>query len=167
MLELLSVPREEWPELKAAVLEGEGERLESQSDREVYGEYVTRQVSIRNTLVDIQREFQGSEQKNSVALVNCLRAQSEIYDKILKVGQDMGFVRREPERQEVGVAARVGQLVDGELQEWLEADRREFYRLYEGRGGGVPLLAIRGEQWGRSSAELAGAASGGEDGQGS
>ncbi len=143
---LAGLSREKWPELKAAVLEEEGERLEGQSDREVYGEYVMRQTAIQADLAEVRKNFEGAEKPNQMAVVGCLRARSEIHDKILKVGQDMGFVRKEPDRQEIGISAEVRAMDDEERREWFEADRREYFQLYEGGRGAAP--------WGRTTAQL-------------
>jgi len=137
---------EQWILLKAAVLKDEGERLEGMTDREIYGEYVTRQTAILGDLKEIRDEFKDAEKPNQMAMLGCLRARSEIYDKILKVGQDMGFVRREPDRQEIGISAEVRAMSEEERSEWFEADRRECFQLY----GGAKAVAL----WGRTTAQL-------------
>lgn len=145
---LAGVSRGQWFGLKAAVLEDEGERLEGQTDREVYGEYAMRQTAILSDLKVIQKDFEDAEKPNQMAMLGCLRARSEIYDKVLKVGQDMGFVRKEPDRQEIGLSAATQGMDDSEREEWLEADRREFYRLR------APDPGPKAPPWGRTTAQL-------------
>jgi len=141
--ELMQLSPGDWAELKEQVIESEGVRLRGRTDEEVYVEYVTRQTGIVNDLVTVQNRIMNDKDGGPYQVaVGCLKARSEIYDKILKTGQQLGFIRKEPDRKEIGAVVAVLNMSDPELRAEIADSLSGLNELMTRFGGGGDILDV-------------------------
>lgn len=96
MIGVSSVAR--YNELKKELYRQEQASLNQKSTEDVYLEYSWAQQQVIRELDDALANIPENQPN---AVVGALRAKSEIIDKILKTGQDMGIINKEPERKTV------------------------------------------------------------------
>jgi hypothetical protein len=105
-------------ELKRELFRQETADLYSKSTEDVYLEYKWQQNRCIEDLDRMIADIDGdSKQQN--ALVGAIKARSEIIDKIVKVGQEMGVLERAPEKKLVIHGHAVAQLPDAELRKLI------------------------------------------------
>lgn len=88
-------------ELKREVLSQEEVRVIGRRDEEVYAEYTLKMHGLIRRLQGLMDDMVGSNQHS--AAVGAVKAQASLYDRVLQVGQDMGFIRKEPAKSQVEV----------------------------------------------------------------
>lgn len=71
---------------------------EGKSPLRIFSEYVSLQQEFVRTLWEFVEDSKKRNYKNAQAFVAGVRAQSEILDKIIKTGQDLGVIVKTPER---------------------------------------------------------------------
>lgn len=87
-------------ELKRELYRQETARMLSKTTEDVYLEYQWAQAKCLADLEGMITSIQGeTDSKQQNALVGAIKAKSDIIDKVLKTGQDMGVINREPERK--------------------------------------------------------------------
>ena len=79
-------------QIKNAMVRRLVDQIKKTSVEETYARYVLQQGGILRQLSTVTEMFGGSKQFN--ALVGSLNSQSAIFDKVLKVGQDLGIIKR-------------------------------------------------------------------------
>lgn len=85
-------------ELKRELYRQENAELQKKTTEDVYIEYMWNQ---QKCLKDLDDAIRGIPENQPNALIGAIRAKSEIHDKILKTGQDIGVIAKEPERKVV------------------------------------------------------------------
>lgn len=100
----MSLSAAAYNELKRELFRQETAAIYAQSTEEVFLEYAWKQNQCVTDLDVMINGFKTTKQYN--ALVGAVRAKSDIIDKIVKTGQDMGVLERAPERKMIlhGVA---------------------------------------------------------------
>lgn len=95
------------------------------NEMERYVEYCRSQTKIIRDMENIKVEFKRSKQYN--ALVGASRLQSDIYDKMIKIGQELGIILKTPESVNIIGGLDVRSLSDvqirNEIRDELETSR--------------------------------------------
>jgi len=102
-------------------------QLEAQDAGVTYIRYTLSQLTVARQLNDLIKDFSNSKQYN--ALVGALRAKSDIIDRVLKVGQDMGFVRRVPEGHFIVSGQDLRELTQDELVKRIASENERMETL--------------------------------------
>ena len=131
--EKMKLTLDEYEKIRRGAFQFEAERARKKSNEEVYVDYVVNQSKCIRDLTAIAGEFK--ERKNHSALVSAIRARSEIYDKIVKLGQDFGIVTKEPERSEHSVSVLIANLGSDELRAIVVSELQNMDRLTQMYGG--------------------------------
>lgn len=100
--------------LKQQVYDLEAERLRSTPTEHTYVQYCLAQMGCIKDLTDLLKKCK--EQKNSNAGVGAIRARSDIYDKLIKTGQEFGILEKKPEEKRIIAGVIVAQLSNDELK---------------------------------------------------
>jgi hypothetical protein len=100
-------------ELKKELYRQEKAAIQAKSTEDVYLEYVWNQTKC---LQDLETLIPHIPEQQPNAVVGAIKARSEIHDKMLKVGQDMGIINKEPERKLVIHGHVVAQLDNNDLR---------------------------------------------------
>lgn len=127
-------------EARSAVLAREGQRLVGRSSEDVYVDYVIRTRRNLQQLDGIMADLEESRQGS--AMVGAVLAKQTLLDRMIKTGQDLGFVERKAVRHDHAVV--VAKLDDVALQELLATEVDKTRELM--RRGGRNLLEIEVEQ---------------------
>ena len=100
--------------LKAKMIELESKKVMSQPSENVYVEYLMNQEKNVVALTKMIDTFETSKQH--AAMVGAVKARADIYDKMIKVGQEFGFVDKVPEKTEVVAGVLIRELQDDDLR---------------------------------------------------
>lgn len=136
-MEELKLKPEPYRQLKRDALKAEASNLRGRTTEEVFAEYVLRQAGCIRDLSLMSRKF--DQKKHYSALVASVKARSDIYDKIIKTGQDFGIIERKAERKEIGIAMIVAKLSDGDLRKRVVGELHSIHRFMEEFGEGELL----------------------------
>lgn len=114
----------DYEDLKNKLLESEAAKISSRSSEDVFVEYMLNQeINVRD-LTEMIQGFKSSKQH--AAMVGAVKARAEIYDKIIKTGQELGFIDKVPEKTEIVAGVVVKSLSEEELREQLLAGSANF-----------------------------------------
>lgn len=113
--ELLGVTDAKFIKLKKALYDQETERLSTTPTEHVYVQYVINQIGCIRDLNELYKACKS--QKNSNAGVGAIRARSEIFDKIIKTGQEFGVLEKKPEEKRIVAGVLVAQLSNVQLRQ--------------------------------------------------
>ena len=113
----LGLDVDEYRDIKRRAMRREGQYLKAKTKEELYAEYVLKQSACVKDLTNLSKDFKKS--KNYSAMVSAVRARSEIYDKMIKTGQDFGIIEKKVERTEHVVGVMIGKLSDDELRQTI------------------------------------------------
>jgi len=133
----------QYEQLKAKLFEDEAEKIRQKPSEHVYIEYMVNQLSCVKDLGKMVDAFRKTKQYN--AMVGAVKARSEIYDKLIKKGQELGLIAKEPERQEIIGGQTVINLTNVELKKTIVAEIQGINRLMKAYGEGSILDLEPGE----------------------
>lgn len=127
------------------------ETFEKRDPRLVFADYRQRQLQCARELEDLTEVYRRSKQFS--AMVNAIKARSDILDKILKTGQDLGIIEKKAKKLEVsgGLNVDVSTHTVEELRVHIAAEMREMSdllgirQLTEGSAAGAVLARLSGE----------------------
>ena len=133
---LLGFGWSEYEELLAAFYDAEAKVIREQSTERVYVDYcITQGQNIRD-LTKVMATFDKTKQPS--AIVAAIRARSDIYDKMIKTGQEFGFIEKKPETKLVA-GVIVQQLSDRELRSAIVSELGHLEHLM-GKFGNAPNI---------------------------
>lgn len=130
--EQLGMSWADFEELKARMMEFEVERVKDTPPEQIYVEYLINQESNIQALTDMIGQFQESRQ--ATAMVGAVKARAEIYDKMIAKGQEFGFVKKVPERQEIVAGIMVATLSNEELRAAIAGEMTSLHGLMDAYG---------------------------------
>ncbi len=168
MAKELRISQALFEQIKSALYIQEAERLRTRTTEDVYTDYVLQQMSCVKDLTDACKRFEAS--KKSTALVGAIKARSEIWDKIIKQGQDLGVINKEPERMQFVGGLAVAELTEDKLRSLITGEISNLDTLMEQFGdvkditemrpGNLHLPAPKGVPGGKKRAQNKGKAVG-------
>jgi len=103
-------------ELKRELYRQESADVRQKSTEDVFLEYKWAQEKCMRDLDDAMK---GIPENQPNALVGAIKAKSDIIDKILKTGQDIGVINKEPERKVVIQGHVIAQMSNNELRKLI------------------------------------------------
>ena len=101
--------------LKKSVFDLEAERIRTVPTEHTYIQYCLAQMGCIKDLTDLLKE--AKKQKNSNASVGAIRARSDIYDKLIKTGQEFGILEKKPEEKRIVAGIIVANLSNDQLKQ--------------------------------------------------
>jgi hypothetical protein len=105
---------------------------EGKSSLRIFSEYVTSQDELIRTLWKFtDSSSKDSEYRNAQAFVAAVRAQSDIRDRIIKMGQELGVIVRTPEKILVIDGADARDMDTNELRHQAIAKIRKVEKMLE------------------------------------
>lgn len=108
IIEAMGISAEDFKALKSAMFDAKADEIRQRPIEHVYVQYVLDQQGNVKDLTEMMETFKSTRQLN--AMVGAIRVRSEIYDKIIKTGQDMGLLKRAATQHEI-----IGGIVIAEL----------------------------------------------------
>jgi len=131
---LMSLTPAQFEQVKKEMLSREAERLVSRDNEEIYADYVLQQLSCIRDLIKIQRDFTG--EKNTSAMVGAIRARSDIVDKIVDRGQDLGFIHKAPDRRHITGGLVIAEMSNTDLRKAILGELQTVQSMMKDVGGG-------------------------------
>lgn len=114
-LALMGLSPARFVRVKKALFDQEAERLAATPTEHTFVQYVLDQTACIKDLTDLLKE--AKKQKNSNAGVGAIRARSDIYDKIVRTGQEFGLLEKKPEERRIVAGVMVAQLTNDQLRQ--------------------------------------------------
>lgn len=114
--EKLGVSVARYNELKRELYRQENHALLAKTAEDVYLEYSWAQQKVITDLKELMGEIPENQPN---AKVGALKAISDIHDKILKVGQDIGVINKEPEKKLVIHGHAIAKMSNGDLRKLI------------------------------------------------
>lgn len=111
-----------------------GERLKRRAPEQVYLEYVIHQRSCMALLDEAIGRFR-LDRAASGSIVQAIRARSDIYDKTIKFGQELGLVKKMPDEKRIIGGILVTQLSDDQLRNAIADQVTAMQKMVSGFGG--------------------------------
>ena len=124
----------DYEELKSKMLEIESLKIQEKSAEATYVEYVIKQETNIKDLTDMITKFK--ESKQHAAMVSAVKARAEIYDKMISVGQELGFIKKVPERTEVIAGVMVAEMSNDDLRAAIAGELASLDALMKKHGEG-------------------------------
>jgi hypothetical protein len=128
---LMGITWENYDALKRVFYNFESARAKK-STEEVFVDYVLHQRAVIKDLSDAYEKFKGSNQSN--AMVGALRARADVYDKIIKVGQEFGLIEKKPEERRILAGIAVAEISDDKLRSMIVGEISNVDRLMKAFG---------------------------------
>lgn len=114
--ELLGVTTARYNELKRELYRQERAELQNKTAEDIFMEYVFAQ---KGCIKDLEDAMKGIPENQPNALIGAIRAKSEIHDKILKTGQAIGVIAKEPERKVIIQGHVIAQMDNNSLRKLI------------------------------------------------
>lgn len=131
---------------KAAAMKQMADFQEGREKKEIYAEYLIRQNANITDLTSVIRKLQGEGAKSySQILVSAIRARSDIYDRMVKTGQDLGFIEKILDEKRVTVAVLLAKLNDDQLLSHVYGQLAQLDDLMKTVGSGEILDVAPGQ----------------------
>lgn len=111
----LAISPARFERLKKEVFDLEAERVRSTPTEHTYIQYCLAQMGCIKDLHDLLKE--AKTQKNANASVGAIRARSDIYDKLIKTGQEFGILEKKPEEKRIIAGVIVANLSNDQLKQ--------------------------------------------------
>lgn len=131
-MDALKLDAEGYRDLKREAMKIEAASLRGRTTEEIFAEYVVHQSGCIRDLTNVARRF--DKKKHYSALVAAIRTRSDIYDKIIKTGQEFGIIERKAERKEIGIAVIVSKMTDDQIRRKIIGELGAVSELMENFG---------------------------------
>jgi hypothetical protein len=110
----MGLPLAEFDKLKKAMFEAKAEEIRAKPTEHVYIEYIINQSRNLTALDAILSEYKTTRQH--AAMVGAIKTRSEIYDKIVKIGQEFGLIKKEPDKTQIIAGIAVTEMSNKQLK---------------------------------------------------
>lgn len=130
----IGIPAEDYKALKTAMLDTKSDDIRTRPIEHVYVEYTAAQIANIRDLTGMIGDFKATKQYN--AMVGAVRARSDILDKIVKTGQDMGLIKREAVTHKVVGGIVIAELNNLQLRELITKELADLQKMMRKYGEG-------------------------------
>jgi hypothetical protein len=125
--------------INTLMYEQQAEELKTKPREHSYIDYIIKQSENVKDLSKMIDEFKTSKQFG--AMVGAVRARAEIYDKIIKTGQEFGIIEKTPERKEIMAGVAVVDMTSAKLKEMITTELKQLNVLMATHGD-VDVLSL-------------------------
>jgi len=140
IMDELGLTTDEYQIVKNAMFDVKAEELRTKSREHTYVEYLIEQRSNISALKEMIADFRLSNQHN--ALVGAIRLRSDLLDRIVKTGQEMGFIQKEVDQTQIIMGIAVAELTNKDLKKGITAVVSEVKQLTEAYGMDQDFLDV-------------------------
>ncbi len=113
--------------MKATILEQDKMTFDRLSNDVVYSDYLMKQGNLIRELNNMNVRFRNRGQYS--AQVSGIKLQSEIYDKCIKLGQDLGFIQKKAAELNLSAKMVVGAMSDAQVMAEVHKEVQDLNRL--------------------------------------
>jgi len=115
----MGLEQDQFDRLKRKLYELEGDRLRNRPVEEVFIDYAIEQRACLKALDDLGDVFAPGQ---LAARVGAIRAKSDIVDKIVKFGQDIGLIDKRPEEKRILAGVMVSDMSNKQLRSMITSE---------------------------------------------
>jgi len=126
--EQLSMTRDQLKAIKEQIKEEEVEVFEGATPKDIFANYWFRQLQCVRELNEVISLLLNSETQSYSALVSAIRTKSEIWDKVIKVGRELGVIKEELTKPTFEIDPSDPEAVS-KAKAMIERELRDFYEL--------------------------------------
>jgi hypothetical protein len=120
----MGISAEDYNALKNTMMDFKADEIRTRPIEHVYVDYVLKQAENIKDLTGMISEWQTSKQYN--ALVGAVRTRSDIYDKLIQVGQECGIIHKQPERKELIAGVVIADMTNMQLKGLITNELRDI-----------------------------------------
>lgn len=106
-------------------------RFQSFDKYVVYSDYIAKSTQMVKELDDIKTKFRNRGQWT--ALVAAVKQKGEIYDKVIKLGQDFGFIDKKATEIKVEGEMSFSAMTDKDIRAEIQAEVNKMHQLAAGK----------------------------------
>ncbi|PNX52102.1 MAG: hypothetical protein BV456_00725 [Thermoplasmata archaeon M8B2D] len=126
--DIMGLENDELLKLKKDLIEEKSSDIKNKPIEHVYFEYFLNQLDNINELTNLILKFDGNS-RNYGGVVSAIRARSEIYDKILDRGQNLGVIKKTPSHVKNEHSVLIADLSSNELRKAIVEQYRKIAKL--------------------------------------
>ena len=127
--EQLTMTRDQLKAIKEQIKEEEVEVFEGATPKDIFANYWFRQLQCVRELNEVISLLLNSDTPQSYsALVSAIRTKSEIWDKVIKVGRELGVIKEELTKPAFEIDPSDPEAVN-KAKAMIERELRDFYEL--------------------------------------
>lgn len=131
--DILGVSAVALPKLKIEMWDLKAKELHETTNERTYLEYVTHQKAC---IADLDSALRSAEKTSVTQEVTVIKTKSDIYDKIIKMGQDFGFIAKTPEEKRIIGGLVITNLDNNELRSAIAKELGMATKLVQQHGDG-------------------------------
>jgi hypothetical protein len=135
----MGISADDFGRLKAAMFDHKADEVRTRPIEHIYVDYVIKQTENVRDLTAMIAEFSCTKQYN--AMVGAVRARSEIYDKMISIGQSCGLIKKAAERREIMAGVIVADLTNQQLKKAITKELGDLNVLMK-RYGDKDMSAV-------------------------
>lgn len=135
----MGLEAEEFQRLRTAMFDSKAEEVRAKPTEHVYVQYIIDQAKNIKDLTEMINDFKNTRQHT--AMVAAVKARSDIHDKLIKKGQEFGFIRQDPKTGDLGLGKLLGDMSNKQLRVAITAELRTLNDLV-GRYGDGNILDV-------------------------
>lgn len=127
IMDEMGIGAEDYAALRATMLDKKADEIRLRPVEHVYVEYLIAQTQNIRDLTSMIGDFKVSRQYN--AMVGAVRARSDILDKLIKTGQDLGLVKREAIKHQLAGGIIIADLTNVQLKEMITKELSDLEKM--------------------------------------
>lgn len=116
--------------LKRKIYQTDKARFQSLDRFTVFSDYVARSTQMVNELNEIKIKFRNRGQWT--ALVAAVKQKKEIYDSVIKMGQDFGFIDKKATEVKIEGEMSFSTMTDHDIRKEIEAEVKKMHEIAKG-----------------------------------
>lgn len=110
----IGIDANEFKKLRLAMFDSKAEEVRARPTEHVYVQYMIDQARNIKDLTDMIKDFKSTRQHT--AMVAAVKTRADIYDRLIKRGQEFGFIARDPKSGNLGLGELLGELTNKQLR---------------------------------------------------
>ena len=116
----LDIRHQEYTKYKDVLYKRQETQISGKTELEIYTDYVLKQTKLIRDLEMLKKRFGLSKQYN--ALVGAVKTQSDILDRIITRGQDLGIINKTPDSINIIAGIDVRSMSDVQIRHRIEEE---------------------------------------------
>lgn len=123
----IGVDAEEFAKLRASMLDVKAEEIRTKPTEHVYVQYMIDQCRNLKDLTKLIEDFRTTKQ--GTAMVAAVKARSDIYDKLIKQGQEFGLIQKSMDSDGLGISKWVRDLTNRQLRATIASELKSLHSM--------------------------------------
>lgn len=131
---VMGIDAEEFTKLRVAMFDAKADEVRARPTEHTYVQYMIDQSKNISDLTDMIKDFKHTRQHT--AMVAAVKARSDIYDKLIKFGQEFGLIHKDAKTGDFGLGALIADMSNKQLRIAITAELKTLNGLVNRYGDG-------------------------------